>query len=501
MLLQHAVEVAAAEAEGADPGAPGMPGWRQPRTLVGVHVERRGPRRHLRHRLFYLERRRQHLVMQRHGDLDQRCRTRCGLGVADLRLHRTQGAPRALASALAVDGAERVGLDRVADDRAGAVCLDELHGVGADIGALVCSAQRLRLPGRAWRVDGVALAVTRCSQTSDLGVDAVAVAHRVVQALEDEDADAFTQDRSIALVVERPRIAGGAERGGLREAHVHEDVVERIDPSSDRHVTASVGQLHRGEVQRTQRARAGRVHHAVGAAQVEPVRDAACNDVPEQAREGGLLPFDVGVRDATNHVFSGFTLDARVGERLTPERMPKAGAQRNGELQRARHAHEHTDPVPVEVSIGAVAGVDQRPLRREERQKLSGIRCLQRVRRDAEVQRIEVHRGQEAAPSGIGHVRRLGVGAEVVFRGPMRVWHVRNRVDAVTDVVPVRVQAVRFGEDAGDADDGQRDVDRARFAAGLCASLFGLTLHGRCSSNCDKVRGSTCCSSGLRTTP
>ena len=276
-------------------------------------------------------------MVQRHGDLDQGRGARSGLGVADLGLHRTQRTPRPLGLALSVDGGERFGLDGVPHDGAGAMGLHQLDGVGGDAGTLVRPAKRLGLAGLARRVDGIALAVAGTAQTDDLSIDAVAVADGVVQTFQHEHADALAEDRAVTLVVEGPRVAGGAQRGGLREAHVHEDVVERVDTPGDSHVAATVCELHGGEVERAQRTRARCVHHAVGTAQVQPVRDPASDDVAQQPREGRLLPFDVGVGDAAHHVLGHLAVDAGLRQRPAPERVSQARPQGNGELQGAGH--------------------------------------------------------------------------------------------------------------------------------------------------------------------
>ncbi len=125
-LFEDAMEIAAAEAEGADAGPARMVGGRQPRPLLGVDVERRRPRLQSVERPLHLDRRRQDLVMQGQRRLDETGRARRRLGVADLRLHRSQRAPRPVAARLAVDLRQRRHLGGVADARAGAVRLDQL---------------------------------------------------------------------------------------------------------------------------------------------------------------------------------------------------------------------------------------------------------------------------------------------------------------------------------------------------------------------------------------
>ena len=64
-----------------------------PRPGLRVQVERASARVELRVRLRHLDRRRQHLVVQRQDRLDQAGRAGRRLGVADLRLHRAERAP------------------------------------------------------------------------------------------------------------------------------------------------------------------------------------------------------------------------------------------------------------------------------------------------------------------------------------------------------------------------------------------------------------------------
>ena len=114
-FLEHAVEIAAAEAEGADGRAARMAGPRQPGPGLGVQVERRVAAGQRLDRPADLDGRRQDLVMQRQRGLDQPRRAGGGLGVADLRLDRAQGAPRARRPRRPVNLLERRELDRVAD--------------------------------------------------------------------------------------------------------------------------------------------------------------------------------------------------------------------------------------------------------------------------------------------------------------------------------------------------------------------------------------------------
>ena len=95
VLFQHAVKIRAAEAQGADAGAAWMFLARQPGAFTGVDIERRAARHSLLDRLGDLDGRRKDFLVQRHCRLDH-ARDACrGLGVANLRLHRTERAPGA----------------------------------------------------------------------------------------------------------------------------------------------------------------------------------------------------------------------------------------------------------------------------------------------------------------------------------------------------------------------------------------------------------------------
>ena len=91
IFLQRDVEVRAAEAEGADRGAAWMGLVPDPGAQLPVHIERRASQR--RRRLIDLDRRRQGLAGKRHDRLDQAGRSGGRLGMADLGLHRADGAP------------------------------------------------------------------------------------------------------------------------------------------------------------------------------------------------------------------------------------------------------------------------------------------------------------------------------------------------------------------------------------------------------------------------
>ena len=145
VFLEHHVEVGAAEPEGADTGAPGMfAGHADPRPGLGVQVKGRVLLQR-RVGLLDVDRRREDAVLQRQGGLDQSGHARAGLGVADHRLDRSDGASRRLLFPAAVDVDQALDLGAIADGRAGRVRLDQRHAGRFHRGILVGPAQRQRL--------------------------------------------------------------------------------------------------------------------------------------------------------------------------------------------------------------------------------------------------------------------------------------------------------------------------------------------------------------------
>jgi len=106
-------------------------------------------------------------------------RARRRLGMADLRLYRSQSAPCPRSARFLITLRERRRFHGVADARAGAVRLDHLDGVGIDAGDAIGGAQGRNLTGRLRSIDCVAFAVARRADAAHHGVNLVAVAASV----------------------------------------------------------------------------------------------------------------------------------------------------------------------------------------------------------------------------------------------------------------------------------------------------------------------------------
>ena len=143
-LAQHQVRVGAAEPEAGHPGdgvaavAGPIGGGVGDLEVHSVEVDVRvGPG--------VVDRRWNLVVPQRQSDLRQAGRTGRRLQVTDVGLDRTQQCGLISGPTPADDAAQRVGLDRVAEDGAGAVRLDVVDGARVDTGVVVGPAQHIGL--------------------------------------------------------------------------------------------------------------------------------------------------------------------------------------------------------------------------------------------------------------------------------------------------------------------------------------------------------------------
>ncbi|SCD77817.1 hypothetical protein GA0115236_12208 [Streptomyces sp. IgraMP-1] len=210
-LLDDGVRVGAGEAEGGDAratrrvlaGRPGG-GLRQqadgalaPVDVGGGPVDMEGAR--------------QQAVAHRHDHLDDARDTRRGLGVADVGLDRAEQQRVVGLAALAVGGQQRLGLDGVAEDRAGAVCLDGVDVGGGEPGVDQGGLDDALLGGAVGGGQAVGGTVLVDGGPPDHGEDAVAVAAGLGEPLQDEDADTLGPAGAVGGVGEGPAAPVGGE--------------------------------------------------------------------------------------------------------------------------------------------------------------------------------------------------------------------------------------------------------------------------------------------------
>ena len=286
VLLERDVEVAAAETEARNRRAARVRGIADPRAALGVQVKRALLDIQLGARAIDLDRRRKHLVMQRHHGLEEPRSAGRSLGVTDLRFDGAERAPLGVfARRLAERDVQTFELGRVACLGARSVRFDELDGSGIVPRHFVGAAKRAGLSFGERRVDALATSVGRRPDTREHGVDAIAVTLGIFEPLESEHRHALAEERAVCRVGEGAAVAGGRERGRLAEAHVHEDVVHRVDAARDHEIRLPELELVHAHGHGRHGARAGCVGHCVGSAQIEAVRDAPGDHVSEEPGE------------------------------------------------------------------------------------------------------------------------------------------------------------------------------------------------------------------------
>ena len=461
VLLHRDVEVAAAEAEGADARAARVVAPAHPRTRLGAQVEGTVLDLETGVGAVDLDGGREHLVLQRHHRFEQARRARRRLGVTDLRLDAAERAPLlGLPARALLEGELQPGeLRDVAGLGGRAVRLEQLHRLGPVAGQLVGAAQGLGLAARARRVHALGPSVGRAAHTAEDGVDAVAVTLGVGEALEGDHPQAFAQDRAVGLVRERTAVAGGAQRRRLAEAHVHEDVVQRVDAPGDHEIAVAEVELAHRHRHRRERARAGRVGHAVGPSEIEAVGDATGHDVAEQAGEGALLPRDVVVGDPLADALDLGLGDPRFPKRLLPHRTLQPADHGREQLLAARHAEDHAHLLAIHFREVPTRRVLEHALGHDQPEQLRGVGRRGDARRDPERHRIEGHLGKERAALGVGLVGRLGIGVVVVLDQPVGRGDVAHEIAAGEDVAPEPAFVERARKQSADADHGDGNVD------------------------------------------
>ena len=204
MLAQEYRCVRTAKSERVYTGADRAPGRLDPHQLlhrrdtkileIDVGVQRLG-----------MQRLRYGAMPDRQDRLDETGHARCRLQVADICFRRTDGQrPVARFALLADRFAERAAFRRVADDRAGAMRFEEVDpgGIDVEFGHRLFDEQALHLVRG--KGNAVGMPVRIDTGPLDDRVDRIAVAKRIHQRLDDDDAASFAADISARVLAESP---------------------------------------------------------------------------------------------------------------------------------------------------------------------------------------------------------------------------------------------------------------------------------------------------------
>ncbi|GCB43498.1 hypothetical protein SNL152K_783 [Streptomyces sp. NL15-2K] len=297
-LLEDGVRVGAADAEGADARA------QRPlrRPGHGVRADLEGARREVDGRVgrLVVDGRHQRPVPHHQRRLDHTRDTGRRVQVADVGLHRADGAEPGVAGGLPERPGERRYLDRVAEPGGGAVRLDVPDGARVDAGDGVRLADDGGLPGGAGRGEAdLPGAVVVGRRALDDGVDGVPVGDRVLQELQDDHAHAVAEHGAAGVGVEGAHVPVlGQDRALLVQVPLRLRQFDG-DTARQRHVALAVDQALAGQVDGDEGGGTGGLDGVARSLEVELVRQPGGQEVlvvadhhREVAGGGGLV--DVG---------------------------------------------------------------------------------------------------------------------------------------------------------------------------------------------------------------
>ena len=391
-----------------------------------------------------VDRRRNLVVVQRECDLGQARRTGRGLQVAHVGLDRPEQCGLVPLAATADHPAERIRLDRVAENRAGAVCLDVIDCARVDPGVAVGPAEHVGLGVGVGREHAVGPAVVVDRAAGDHGQDPIAVASRVGKPLENQHAAALRT--GVAVGVGRERLdpaVGRQDAADLIEAQRHRRGDQSIDPAGEDHVGLAGAQRLNPGVHGDQRRRTRGVDRHRRAAEVVEVGHPVGDDRTRGAGDG------VGVRGARVH-----HRQVAVVVGGAADKDPDAGAAQ----ARRRDA-------------GVLEGLPGQ-LERESLLRVDVVGFHLRQREELGVESLQV--GQISAP-GAGLGDPLGKPRLVHELRPATLRQVGDGVAAFQQRIPHLVGGVHLAGESGSQPD-DRDIGEIGCAGPVLVGIDGLGL-------------------------
>jgi hypothetical protein len=431
-LLEDDVGVGAAQPEGVHPGPPRRPGPAGgPGGERGVDVDRRGGEVDPRVRPLEVEAGRQLAVLQGEHGLDQPGDAGRHVQVADVALHRADGAEAPAVGVLAEGPGHRLDLDRIAQRRAGAVGLDVGDRRRIDPGDAQGLADHRRLPlDPRGREADLQAAVVVDRRPQDDGADRVAVGQRVLQPLQHDEPHPGAEDAPLGRGVEGPAVPVRRHHRSRHVAVAEAGVGLDRDAAGERQVALLVEQRLAGGVDGDQRGRAGALQAVARPGQVELVGD------PGDQRVRGV---------AEDHLQRIGARGQRVADQV--------------EEQVGREGGAGVDPDPGGDALGVVAGALERLPGALEEDPVLRIHELRLARVDAEEELVEavvaLHLGDRPHPVWIGEP-----GGIEPARRHLRGIGEAHRLDPAAQVAPELRHVAGAGKAPGHPDDGDLESGR-----------------------------------------
>ena len=255
--------VGAAEAEGAHPGQ-GRPSAFGPGSQRLLHTQRQLVEGDEGVGLLEVQAGGDLTMAEGQGHLDQAGHAGAGLQMADVRLHRAQGAEGAGRAVGGHHGAQRLGLDGIPQESARAVGLHVLHPARRDASAAVGFPQHGFLRLGAGSHQPVAAPVVVDGAAQDHGVDGVASGQGLREGLEDDHAGALAAHVAVGAGVEGLAAAIGGHDPGFGEADGDVRREHDVHAAGQGQVALAGAQALTGQVHGHQRGGAGGIHGQAG---------------------------------------------------------------------------------------------------------------------------------------------------------------------------------------------------------------------------------------------
>ncbi len=352
-----------------------------------------------------------------------------GLGVPDVRLDRSQPERLVIGPVLTVGRQQRLGLDRVAQRRPGAVRLHRVDLTGRQTRVRQRLADHPLLRGTVGSRQTVARTVLVHRTATHHRQHRVTLALGVRQPLDEQHADALTPAGAVGRRREGLAAAVGREPALAAERDERTRRGHHRRTARERHgaLTAAQG-LHR-QVQGHERGGARGVDGDRRALQAEGVRESAGDDARRVA---------------------GAEIAAEVVR----------GVHRELEVVLPVGADEDAGPAAAQGRRVDAGALDRLPGRLQQ-QPLLGVHRQRLTRRDPEEGRVELgHVVEEPAVTGVGRVRLVGTRTEQRLQIPAAVGReAGDRVGAGGEQLPQLLGgADAAGESAAHRDDGDRLV-------------------------------------------
>ncbi|RPK64736.1 hypothetical protein EES44_14805 [Streptomyces sp. ADI96-15] len=416
-LLDDGVDVGAGEAEGGDSGPVRASGL-GPRHGLGGQVDGAGAPVDVAGGGVDVQGARDGAVPHRHDHLHDAGDAGGHLGVADVGLHRAEQQRPVPGPVLAVRRQQGLGLDRVSEGRAGAVALDHVHLARGEPGVGEGLADDARLGGAVGGGEAVGGAVLVHGGAPDDGEDGVAVAARVGQPLDEDQADALGQAHAVGALGVRLAAAVGGHRALAAEAGERLRGGHDADAARQGEGGLAVAQRLAGQVERDQGGGAGGVQGDGRALQAEGVGETAGHHAGDGAGDqvalGALgagaargVVLVTGADEGAGHASAqGRGVDARALDGLP------AGLQQQALLGVHRQCLARGDPEEAGVEVGDV--VEEPTLRGVGGAGPVGVRVVEGLGVPAPVGGEAgdgVGTGRDQLPQGLGRADAAGVAA------------------------------------------------------------------------------------------